>query len=62
MRYFNPETMTEVLPGIHDMTGVIPLPDDCWFFTATEMPEGKQLAVDESGVPVLVDLPAADKE
>ncbi|MEE9695875.1 hypothetical protein V4841_04875 [Lelliottia amnigena] len=54
--------MTEVLPGIHDMTGVIPLPDDCWFFTATEMPEGKQLAVDESGVPVLVDLPAADKE
>ena len=36
--------MTEVLPGVHDMTGAIALPDDNWFFTQTEMPQGKVLA------------------
>jgi len=59
MRYFNPETMTEILPGFHDMTGAISLPDDCWFFTLSEVPEGKQLAVDENGVPVMVDIAAS---
>lgn len=59
MRFFNPVTLTEVLPGIHDMTGAISLPDDCWFFTASEMPEGKHLAVDENGVPILMDVTAS---
>ncbi|MBW4215635.1 hypothetical protein JW313_10060 [Enterobacter cloacae subsp. cloacae] len=56
MRYFNPETMTEVLPGIHDMAGAIELPDDNWFFTATEIPEGKQLSVNDKGEPILIDV------
>ncbi|CAI1231551.1 Uncharacterised protein [Serratia liquefaciens] len=55
MRYFNPETMTEALPGIHDMTGAVELPDDYWFFTQTEIPDGKRLAVNERGEPVLID-------
>lgn len=56
MRYFNPVTMTEVLPGIHDMTGAVKLPDDNWFFTTTEIPEGKQLSVNEKGEPILIDV------
>ncbi|EGO9251367.1 hypothetical protein ACSG1H_001581 [Escherichia coli CFT073] len=55
MRLFNSETMTEVIPGVHDTTGAIELPDDNWFFTATEIPEGKMLAVNSKGEPVLVD-------
>lgn len=55
MRLFNPVTMTEVLPGIHDTTGAIQLPDNNWFFTTIEMPEGKMLAVNETGEPVLID-------
>ncbi|WP_312070092.1 MULTISPECIES: hypothetical protein [Enterobacteriaceae] len=54
MRLFNPVTMTEVLPGFHDITGAIELPEDNWFFVTTEIPEGKQLSVDDSGAPVLV--------
>ncbi|EJV9556416.1 hypothetical protein ACNJ8R_004443 [Cronobacter sakazakii] len=61
MRYFNPVTMTEVLPGIHDMTGAISLPDDNWFFTTSEIPEGMELAVNESGEPVLIDATAQEK-
>lgn len=55
MRLFNPETMTEIIPGIHDMTGAIELPDDNWFFTTTEIPEGMKLAANENGEPVLID-------
>lgn len=55
MRYFNPVTMTEVLPGVHDMTDAIDLPDDNWFFTTSEIPEGKVLAVNTNGEPVLID-------
>ncbi|MWF90689.1 hypothetical protein GQE97_09820 [Escherichia coli] len=55
MRYFNPVTMTEVLPGVHDMRGAIALPDDNWFFTASEIPEGMELAVNANGEPVLID-------
>lgn len=47
--------MTEVIPGIHDTTDAIELPDDNWFFTATEIPDGKMLAINENGEPVLVD-------
>ena len=56
MRLFNPLTMTEVLPGFHDVTGAIKLPDSHWFFTNREIPEGKQLAVDNNGEPVLTDI------
>ncbi|EHG6164149.1 hypothetical protein ACNDTH_000349 [Escherichia coli] len=56
MRLFNPLTMTEVIPGLHDTTGAVELPEDNWFFTTDEIPEGKQLAVNENGEPVLVDL------
>lgn len=61
MRLFNPVTMTEVLPGFHDLTGAITLPASHWFFTLPEIPEGKQLAVDENGEPVLVKIYPADK-
>jgi len=54
MRLFNPVTMTEVLPGFHDTTGAIELPDDNWFFTMTEIPEGKELAVNLKGEPILI--------
>lgn len=47
--------MTEILPGIHDMADAVELPDDYWFFTQTEIPEGTRLAVNESGEPVLID-------
>lgn len=56
VRLFNPLTMTEVLPGIHDATGAIELPNDNWFFTTHEIPEGKMLAVNEIGEPVLIDV------
>lgn len=56
MRLFNPVTMTEVLPGIHDTTGAIQLADDNWFFTIDQIPEGKRLAVSESGEPILIDI------
>ncbi|QRG80924.1 hypothetical protein [Citrobacter sp. R56] len=62
MRYFNPETMTEVLPGMHDMIGAVGLPDDYWFFTQTEMPEGKMLAVNEHGEPILVEVSFSEGE
>ena len=43
MRYFNKNTLTEVIAGIHDLDkNVIELPDDHWFFT-TEIPQGKKL-------------------
>ncbi|KAA1048896.1 hypothetical protein [Pseudocitrobacter sp. 73] len=56
MRLFNPETMTEVIQGFHDTAGAIELPDDNWFFTSTEIPEGKKLAVNNSGEPILIDI------
>lgn len=55
MRYFNPVTMTEVLPGFHDMAGAIALHDDNWFFTTSEIPDGMELAVNDNGEPVLID-------
>ncbi|EFB7859108.1 hypothetical protein FRY33_22925 [Escherichia coli] len=56
MRLFNPITMTEVIPGFHDTTGAIELPDDNWFFTSTEIPDSKMLAVNDSGEPILIDV------
>lgn len=56
MRLFNPVTMTEVLPGFHDTYGAVELPEDNWFFTMTEIPEGKKLSVDSKGAPVLIDV------
>ena len=56
MRLFNPETLTEVIPGIHSTEGAVELPDDNWFFTATEIPDGKMLSVNENGKPILTDI------
>ncbi|GLR09056.1 hypothetical protein COO59_02540 [Mixta theicola] len=56
MRYFNSVSLTEVLPGVHDMTGATKLPDDNWFFTAHEIPEGMRLAANENGEPVLTHI------
>lgn len=56
MRLFNPETLTEVIPGIHDTDGAVKLPDDNWFFVLDRIPDGKRLATDENGHPILVDL------
>lgn len=56
MRLFNPNNMTEVIPGIHSIEGAIELPDDNWFFITPEIPEGKVLAVNDSGEPILIDV------
>lgn len=55
MRLFNPVTMTEVIRGFHDINGAIELPDDFWFFTLSEIPDGKMLAVNDNGEPILID-------
>ena len=60
MRLFNPVTKTEVIPGIHDTSGAIELPDDNWYFTTTEIPEGKMLAANERGEPILIDITGLD--
>lgn len=54
MRLFNPVTLTEVIPGLHDMTGAIELPEDNWFFTMTEIPQGMELTINEKGEPILI--------
>lgn len=56
MRLFNPKTMTEVIAGFHDATDAIELPEDNWFFITNEIPEGKMLAVNDIGEPVLIDF------
>lgn len=56
MRLFNPNTMTEVIHGFHDTAGAIALPDDNWFFTIDKIPEGKILAVNDNGEPVMIDI------
>lgn len=56
MRLFNPETMTEVIPDLHDSVNAIELPEDNWFFTTSEIPTGKRLAVNGSGEPILIDI------
>lgn len=48
--------MTEVLPGFHDTSGAIELPNDNWFFIDKEIPEGKRLTTDNNGEPILVDI------
>lgn len=55
MRLFNPETLTEVIPGIHSTEGAVEMPDNNWFFTMESLPEGKKLAANEYGEPILVD-------
>ncbi|EMB4692620.1 hypothetical protein U9C48_003473 [Citrobacter farmeri] len=55
MRLFNPETLNEIIPGIHSTEGAVELPDDNWFFTMESLPEGKKLAANEYGEPILVD-------
>ena len=62
MRFFNPETLNEVIPGIHDTEGATELPDDNWFFVLESIPEGKKLAANEAGEPVLVDIPPPTQE
>lgn len=56
MRWFNPNTMTEVIPDFQDTRDAIQLPDDNWFFTMDHIPAGKQLATNERGEPVLIDV------
>lgn len=56
MRFFNPETLTEVIPGIHDMSGAVELPEDNWFFTMTEIPQGMELTINEKGEPILIEV------
>ena len=55
MRLFNPKTLTEVIPGFHSTNGAVELPDDNWFFTSDRIPEGKMLAANDKGEPILVD-------
>ncbi|HCB1457894.1 TPA: hypothetical protein OX923_003918 [Citrobacter farmeri] len=61
MRLFNPESLTEVIPGIHSIEGAVELPDDNWFFVTDSVPGGKVLVANERGEPVLADIIAAEK-
>ena len=45
MRLFNPVTMTEVIPGMHDLTGAIELADDNWFLLIAAPRKVKKLAL-----------------
>ena len=55
MRYFNKNSLTEVIKGVHDIdNNVIELPDEHWFFT-TEIPWGKKL-IFKNGQLMLVDV------
>ena len=56
MRLFNPVTLTEVIPGLHDVTGAIELPEDNWFFTMTEIPQGMELTINEKSEPILIEV------
>ena len=56
MRLFNPVTMTEVIPGLHDTAGAVELPSDNWFFTSPEIPDGMMLRVNERGEPELKEM------
>lgn len=56
MRLFNPVTLTEVIPGLHDVTGAIELPEDNWFFTMTEIPQGMELTINKKGEPILIEV------
>lgn len=56
MHLFNPVTLTEVIPGLHDVTGAIELPEDNWFFTMTEIPQGMELTINEKGEPILIEV------
>lgn len=56
MRLFNPNTMTEVIPGFHDTAGAIELPADNWFFRTSEIPKGMRLDVNDKGEPVLLKI------
>ncbi|EFK3953782.1 hypothetical protein A8349_005084 [Escherichia coli] len=56
MRLFNPVTLTEVIPGLHDVTGAIELPEDNWIFTMTEIPQGMELTINEKGEPILIEV------
>lgn len=56
MRLFNPVTLTEVIPGLHDVAGAIELPEDNWFFTMTEIPQGMELTINEKGEPILIEV------
>ena len=62
VRLFKPVTMTEVIPGLHDVTGAIELPDDNWFFTTTEIPDGMELTVNEKGEPILIEVNLSQEE
>ena len=49
MRYFNKITMTEIIPGIHDINDdVIELDNEHWFFTS-DIPSDKKIVVDANG-------------
>lgn len=55
MRYFNKNSLTEVIKGVHDIdNNVIELPDEHWLFT-TEIPRGKKL-IFKNGQLMLVDV------
>ena len=56
VRLFNPVTLTEVIPGLHDVTGALELPEDHWFFTMTELPQGMELTINEKGEPILIEV------
>lgn len=56
MRFFNPATKTEALKGFDDITDCVVLDNDNWFFTTKEIPEGMELAVNENGEPVLIEI------
>lgn len=57
MWYWNPVDNNEALPGIHNLKGCVKIKDDTHPFKTEATPEGKTWGSDESGMPVLLDLP-----
>ncbi|PKH24215.1 hypothetical protein CIG19_07160 [Enterobacterales bacterium CwR94] len=55
MRHFDPITLTEAIPGIHNLEGTTELPDDNWFFVDSKIPDGKVLSVNDQMQPILID-------
>ncbi|EHW37456.1 hypothetical protein ECDEC9A_2511 [Escherichia coli DEC9A] len=44
------------------MTGAVELPEDNWFFTASEIPEGMEISVNEKGEPILIEIKPSQEE
>ena len=55
-RYYNPETKTEAVKGVHSLEGCVELSEDHIFFKP--LPEDKEFEYDAGGIPCgYLDIP-----